>query len=140
MKVWVRMIPLVVVFGLTSCSIYHMQNPQTVPPGKLAGGAALSVYVREFDPQQSLPLVGFWVRTGLSPRFDLGIHTWMLGLKIDGKYNVVKDYLSVGGLKFNLWHKLSLYAELGGMFAFEPEAGLVPDPLYTGGVGLSIGQ
>jgi hypothetical protein len=61
-----------------SCSIYHMQTPQTVPPGKWSGGAALSAY----GGGTSSGLIyfpGFWIRTGITPRFDVGLHTWMAG-------------------------------------------------------------
>jgi hypothetical protein len=70
-----------------SCSFYHMQTPETVPVGKVNGGIGLFGLVMDGQPG-AIP--GFWVRTGVAPKFDMGVHTWGLGMKLDGKYGFNK--------------------------------------------------
>jgi len=92
----VKLIAVVFLILITlGCSIYHMQTPQILPPGKWSGGAAVSSFGnRESEGVSYFP--GFWFRRGISPRFDIGFHSFLLGVKVDCKYNLVKDYLSVG--------------------------------------------
>lgn len=78
-----------------SCSIYSMQTPQTVPVGRWQFGGAASFLGGKnypFNPELS----GLWVRLGLAPCVDVGLQTWGFGAKLDGKYNLIEDYLSVG--------------------------------------------
>jgi len=75
----------------TSCSLYHLQTPETVPVGKLSVGFGV---VRSSRGRKWLP--GFWVRTGVTPKFDIGVHTWGLGLKLDVKYSF-NEYTAIGG-------------------------------------------
>jgi len=90
MKVLFRILFAFVLTTLPSCAFYHLQTPQTVRPGKVSigtGGTAL------FDDLQVAP--GAWMRIGLTPRIDAGLHILGLGVKIDGKY-MFNDYLAVG--------------------------------------------
>jgi hypothetical protein len=77
---------------LSSCSFYHMQTPETVPVGKVNGGIGMFGVVVDGSPA-AFP--GLWVRTGVAPKFDMGVHTWGLGIKLDGKYGFNK-YIGLG--------------------------------------------
>lgn len=138
MKVWVRMVPLVVVFGLTSCSMMlglKIDCKYNVVKDHLSFGAGLAAgaiwwgsYIVEGSLYAGCP------SKVVSPYFVGRTSAVVFGERRP------MPVVTFGGLKFDLWRKLSLYVELGGMLAFEPEARLTPDLLYTGGLGLSIGQ
>ncbi|GEM_PF-1383763 len=111
---------------MTGCAMYHLQTPETVPVGKLAiGGGALGA----IDHGEFRLMPGMWARTGISPRMDVGIHAFMLGLKANCKYAIVKDYLAAG---------------LGGGLGMEPgvsasSGGKVKRLNYTGEASLYLG-
>ena len=72
--------------------MHHLQTPEVVPQGKIAGGLG----VEGLDAGGVLvPFPGFWVRTGVAPNFDIGVKPWLLGLHVDGKYGF-NDYFAVG--------------------------------------------
>lgn len=93
MKAVTLITAVLIVAALTSCGVYQMQTPVTVPAGKWAVGVGGGVMVRE----TIIPaLPGVWLRRGLSPRMDLGFHLYGLpGLGVDLKYRLNK-YLSAG--------------------------------------------
>ncbi len=77
-----------------SCAMYHLQTPETVPPGKVTTGMG---WFGQFYPNDQLPwgVPGFWIRTGITPKIDIGVHTWFMGVKVDGKY-CLNRYLGLG--------------------------------------------
>ncbi len=86
---------LVVVLVITGCSMYHLQTPDTVPPGRTAFGIGITgTTVGEENVPLAFP--GFWARTGLTPNMDVGVHSWGLGLLGDIKFKIIR-YLAVGG-------------------------------------------
>lgn len=76
----------------TGCSMYHLQTPQVVPQGKVAGGIGLAgITISDFP----FAIPGFWVRAGVVPNLDIGVHSWGLGLKVDTKYSF-SDWFALG--------------------------------------------
>ncbi|MBD3286343.1 hypothetical protein GF338_08395 [candidate division WOR-3 bacterium] len=83
---------IIAVIMTAGCAMHHLQTPEVVPQGKIAGGLG----VEGLDAGGVLvPFPGFWVRTGVAPNFDIGIKPWLLGLHVDGKYSF-NDYFAVG--------------------------------------------
>lgn len=84
--------------GMLGCPYYHMQTPDTVPPGKVSVGIGYLYYsYKEYwNPLPMMAFPGVWVRTGLGPNVDLGIHGNGIGLKGDVKFQILR-YLAVGG-------------------------------------------
>lgn len=78
--------------GLAGCSTYVLQTPQVVPQGKVAGGIGLAGLVVSDLP---VAIPGFWVRAGVAPNIDIGVHSWGLGFKVDGKYSF-SDWFGLG--------------------------------------------
>ncbi len=78
--------------GLSGCSTYVLQTPQVVPQGKVAGGIGLAgLTISDFP----FAVPGMWVRAGVAPGLDIGVHSWGLGFKVDGKYSF-SDWIGVG--------------------------------------------
>lgn len=115
---------MILLIVLPSCSLYHLQTPKTVPENNYAGGIGLQGVISEDGDPYAAP--GLWVRTGLNPNFDLGIHTWGYGVKLDGKY-ALSDYLAIGAgggaafmgaFVYNLEGSLYLGAPMGPLYPY----------------------
>ncbi|MBN2378479.1 hypothetical protein JXM67_01575 [candidate division WOR-3 bacterium] len=110
----------------SGCAMHHLQTPEVLPKGKIAGGLGVEGVNLE---GALIPFPGFWVRTGVAPNFDIGIKPWLLGLQIDGKYGF-NDYFAVGagfGFAFPL---VVLYSAEASLYGGVP----IGDVLYPYGV------
>jgi hypothetical protein len=81
MRTSLKYASLLTLLTLIACPMYHLQTPETVPPGKVAVGAGGSWVP---SPGTAVFPSG-WVRIGLTPKMDMGIQPFMLGLKLDAK-------------------------------------------------------
>jgi hypothetical protein len=115
---------LTIVFVIPSCSMYHLQTPETLPEGKVSGGIGIAGVVVDEDHFFGFP--GFWVRAGVSPNTDIGIHSWGLGMKMDVKHGL-NEYLALGGggavafiygIAYNLEGSLYLGIPIGSIYPY----------------------
>ncbi len=86
-KAYIPLVACMILFA--SCSFYHLQTPETVPVGKIAGGIGMVGITAEGN---AVAVPGLWMRSGLAPKFDIGVHTWGLGMKLDGKYGFNRSF------------------------------------------------
>jgi hypothetical protein len=109
MKPLQKTLTIAMLAALAGCSFYHMQTPETVAPGHFSAGVG-SIYGTNFF---SYPFAGAWVRTGLTPRMDIGISTMLLGAKADLKYRLC-DWCAIGtGLGGGCWFSKYLHTPKG---------------------------
>ncbi len=119
-----RYLAVILLAGLTGCSTYILQTPQVVPQGKVAGGVGLAgLTISDVSIPFAIP--GFWVRAGVAPNLDIGVHSWGLGLKVDGKYSF-SDWFGLGaGVSFASFGVL-LYGGEASLYAGIPGKVLYP--------------
>ena len=91
MKALLKLTAAIFLAASCSCAFHHMQTPKTLPPGKIEAGFA---GMAALDPDIQ-PYPGAWVRIGVLPRMDIGIHTMSYGAKIDVKYGF-SEYVAIG--------------------------------------------
>lgn len=126
MKSVFRISALLAILALAGCSMYHLQTPETVPQGKIAGGVGLAGIAIESAP---LAIPGFWIRAGVGPNVDIGVHSWGLGMKVDGKY-MFNEYIAVGAGGILAFPLVLLYGLEGSVYAGVP----IGEVLYPYGV------
>jgi hypothetical protein len=119
---------LTIVFVIPSCSLYHLQTPETLPQGKVSGGIGITGVVidGENDGDNFIGLPGLWVRAGVAPNTDVGVHTWLLGMKMDVKHGF-NEYIALGGggavaflggIAYNLEGSLYLGIPIGSIYPY----------------------
>lgn len=124
----ITLICLITVFVIPSCSLYHLQTPETLPQGKVSGGIGITGVVvgEDGDDEGFFGFPGFWVRTGVAPNTDVGIHSWGLGMKMDVKHGL-NEYLALGGggavafiygIAYNLEGSLYLGIPIGSIYPY----------------------
>lgn len=121
-----KILVIVLVVAFSGCAFYHLQTPETVPQGKIAGGVGLAGIPIGNAP---FAIPGFWVRTGVSPNMDVGVHTWGLGMKVDAKY-AFNDYIALGAGGLLAFPFVFVYGLEGSVYAGIP----IGEVLYPYGV------
>ncbi len=107
---------------LTSCAMYHLQIPETLAVGKISGGAGLT---GSAEAGQVFAFPGFWIRTGIAPKADIGVHTWGLGIKMDGKYGL-NEYFGLGAGGAVAFMGAIIYGAEGSLYLGVPSKILYP--------------
>ena len=122
---------MVILLVIVRCSMYHLQTPDTVPPGRTSFGIGLTGINIDNTP---LAFPGFWARTGITNNVDIGVHSWGLGLLGDVKLKIVRFFGIGSGLGFTFVGASLIYLQ-GSLYGAIPLGIIEPYTVIRGHFG-----